>query len=431
MMLRSLLLTVLAAPAIIATASADTLEDALAAAYRNNPTIVDARLAVRSANEDRIQAQAAYLPQVGVSATYGAQETEIESQNFFGPVTNTLRLSPWTGSIQLQQQLYTGGRRLGQSRLARASVEGARHGLRATEQDVLLAAVEAYLTVIRDREIVRLNREHVAGLTRQVAGTRRRLEVGEVTRTDLAQAQSRLAGAEGQLARAASELAQSQARYEAVIGRAPQDLAQAPYPETPDDLDGAIAQAEERHPDLMRARSNVAAARARVDIERAALRPQVSVVTRYDESEAASSVDDRRTGSSAVAQLSVPLFEGGLAASRTRQGRINVQRAQTRVEIERRQIESNIINSWNDLIAGRQIVESANQQVAATQDALYGAERERGIGLRSTLDVLNAEEERRTALENLVRAEAEAKFAAYALLASTGMLGIETLGLDD
>jgi len=430
-MLRSLLLCALAAPVLVATASADTLEDALAAAYRNNPTLLDARLAVRAANEDRIQAQASYLPQVGVSATYGAQETEIESRNFLGPVTNTLRLSPWTGSIQLQQQIYTGGRRLGQSRLARASVEGARHGLRGTEQDVLLAAVEAYLTVLRDQEIVRLNQLHIAGLNRQVAGTRRRLQVGEVTRTDLAQAQSRLAGAEGQLARAVAELEQSQARYVAVIGRAPQNLAAAPYPETPDDLDAAIAQAEERHPDLMRARSNVAAARARVDIERAALRPQVSVVTRYEESDQASSVDDRRTGSSAVAQLSVPLFEGGLAASRTRQGRINVQRAQTRVEIERRQVESNIINSWNDLVAGRQIVASANQQVAATEEAVYGTERERGIGLRSTLDVLNAEEERRNAQVNLTRAEAEAKFAAYALLASTGALTVEALGLDD
>lgn len=430
-MLRTLLLSALAVPALVAPASADTLEDALAAAFRNNPTMVDARLAVRSAQEDRLQARQAYLPTVSASATYGVQETEIETQNFFGPVTNTLSLSPWTGSLQLQQQLYTGGRRLGQSRLARATVEGARHGLRSTEQDVLLAAVEAYLSVLRDQEILRLSQEHVDGLTRQLNGTQRRLQVGEVTRTDLAQAQARLAGARGALARAQAELETSAARYTAVIGRPPQNLAPAPDLATPLDLDAALAEAQVRHPELMRARANVSAARARVDIERAALRPQVSVVGRYDESDGASSVDDRRAGSSAVAQLSVPLFEGGLAASRTRQQRINVERAQARVESQRRTVETEIISSWNDLVAGRHVVTAAEQQVAATSDALYGADRERGIGLRSTLDLLNAEEERRNAMVTLVRAQAEAKFASYALLAATGGLTVEALSLDD
>lgn len=413
------------------SAYADSLEDALAAAYRNNPNLEDARLAVRSARENSTQAYASYLPQVGITSTYGIRQGETESMGIFGPTSSDYDLNPITANIQLQQQLYTGGRRAGQVQAARAGIEGARHGLRATEQDVLLAAVDAYVSVLRDERIVRLRLEHVDALTRQLAGTRRRLEVGEVSRTDVAQSQTRLAGARAALSRAEADLSNSRARFELVVGEPPNALEAVTTPNVPTSVDDAIAEAEARHPEILRSLADRRGAQAQVEIERSALRPQVAILGRYEHAEESSSPLDRTEGASAVAQLSVPLFEGGFARSRMRQSRINIERVDARTEARRRQVVANVISSWNNLSAGRDIVAAAHEQVAAADQAVEGAERERGLGLRSTLDVLNAEEERRNAQVALARAEAEANFAAFALLASTGSLTVSVLGFKE
>jgi len=412
-------------------AFADSLQDALGGAYRNNPNLEDARLAVRAAREGSVQAFAGYLPSLGVTGSYGARHVETETTSIFGPTASEEDLNPGTASVVLQQQLYTGGRRDGQVRAARAGVESARHGLRSTEQDVLLAAVDAYVSVLRDLEIVRLRGEHVEGLTRQLQGTRRRLEVGEVSRTDVAQAQTRLAGARAALARAEADLESSRARYQLVVGEPPQALEPVEAPAAPGDLDAAIREAEERHPDVLRAMSERRGARAQVEVERSALRPQVSVVTRYDHAQESSIPDDRSDGASAVAQFSVPLFEGGFNRSRVRQGQINVRRAETQIESLRREVVANTISAWNNLVAGRDIVAAAEEQVAAASQAVEGAERERGLGMRTTLDVLNAEEELRNAQVALASAEAEATFAGYALLAATGALTVSTIGVKE
>ena len=407
-------------------ATADTLEDALVAAHANNPNLEDARLALRAAREDRAQAVAAYLPAFGISGSIGAQTVESDTTSFFGPTTTESDLEPSNATAQLTQQVFTGFRRSGQSRLAQANIASARKGLRSREQDVLLAAVNAYVGVMRDAEIVRLREEHVQGLSTLLAGTRRRLDVGEVSRTDVAQAQTRLAGARAALSRSRADLESSQASYIAIIGRPPEGLiAVAALPQTPHSLDEAVRQADNGHPDLGRAASQEAAARAQVTIERSALLPQVSLVGRADENRDSSATESRRESSSAVAQFSMPLFEGGYAWSRTRQSRINVGRAEARTEAQRRQIIANVTSSWSNLTASREILTAANEQVETSAIAVDGAERERGFGLRSTLDVLDAEEEARNALIGRARANADAVIASYALLAATGALTLE------
>jgi outer membrane protein len=422
-LLASLAIAPLLAPA---TAAADTLEDALVAAHRNNPNIEEARLAVSSAQEGRVQARAAYLPQLGVSGSYGVSEYESDTDGIFGPQTIESELEPSTVNAQLTQQLFTGWRRQGQSRLAHAQVDGAREDLRGRVQDVLLGAVDSYLGVLRDQEIVRLREEHVRDLTRLLAGTRRRLEVGEVSRTDVAQAQTRLAGARAALAQSRADLDASRARYIGIIGQAPENLAPvAALPETPHTLDAALRLAEATHPNLGRARSDERAARAQVTIERSALLPQVSVVGRAEENYDLNSSESRREGTSAVAQFSMPLFEGGYSRSRTRQSRINVDRAQARTEAQRREVIASVSSAWSSLAASRDVLDAANEQVEASAMAVEGAERERGLGLRSTLDVLNAQEEARNALIARARANADAVLAAYVLMEATGALTIE------
>lgn len=427
--MRILFASLALAPAIIAPcpALAETIEDALIAAHANNPNLEEARLAVRSAREERTQAVANYLPSVGVSASTGIQSIESDTNGIFGPSTTQADLHPETASAQVTQQLFTGFRRSGQARLANANIQGAQEGLRAREQDVLLAAVDAYVGVLRDQEIVRLREEHVTALTRLLAGTRRRLDVGEVSRTDVAQAQTRLAGARANLARSRADLETSQARYIAIIGRAPDGLlpVTAP-PQTPHSLDEAVRMADNQHPNLRRAESAERAARAQVTIERSALLPQVSLVGRADENNDFSTSESRRESTSAVAQFSMPLFEGGFASSRTRQSRINVDRAEARTEAQRREVIANVTGAWSNLSASREILTAANEQVEASAMAVDGAERERGYGLRSTLDVLDAEEEARNALIGRARANAEAVIASYALMAATGALTLET-----
>ena len=196
-------------------------------------------------------------------------------------------------------------------------------------------------------------------------------------------------------------------------------------PQTPHSLEEAVHMAENNHPDLGRAESAERAARAQVTIERAALLPQVSLVGRADESTDISGSESRRESSSAVAQFSMPLFEGGYAWSRTRQGRINVDRAEARTEAQRREVVANVTGAWSNLAASRDILTAANEQVESSQIAVDGAERERGYGLRSTLDVLNAEEEARNALIARTRANADAVVASYSLLSAAGALTLE------
>ena len=427
--MRILFASIALVPAILAPcpASADTLNDALVAAHANNPNLEEARLAVRSAREGRAQAVANYLPSVGIRGSAGMQSVESETTSIFGPSTTQRDLEPTNATAQVTQQLFTGFRRSGQARLADANIAGANEGLRAREQDVLLAAVNAYVGVMRDQEIVRLREEHVAGLNRLLSGTRRRLDVGEVSRTDVAQAQTRLAGARANLARSRADLETSQAQYIAIVGRAPVGLTPvAALPQTPHSLEEAVAQADDRHPDLGQAVSQERAARAQVTIERSALLPQVSVVGRVDENRDFSTTETRRESSSAVAQFSVPLFEGGFAWSRTRQSRINVERAEARTEAQRREIIANVTSAWSNLAASREILAAAHEQVETSAIAVEGAERERGLGLRSTLDVLDAEEEARNAQIGRARANADSVVASYALMAATGALTLDT-----
>jgi outer membrane protein len=278
----------------------------------------------------------------------------------------------------------------------------------------------------RDDEIVRLREDHVASLDEQLRATSRRLDVGDVSRTDLAQAQSRLAGARAALASARSDLEGARARFLEVVGEPAVDLIAPPSsPDLPYSLDAAIADAEATHPLILQAKQSVDASRARVSIERAATRPHVTFEARRDRYEDSDFDNQIEDAESAVAQVSIPLFEGGFASSRTRQSRVNVSRAEAVVEAQRREVVAGVVSAWNELIASRQVVEAAREQVAASEAALSGAEREQGLGLRSTIDVLDAVRERQEAQIALARAEAQAGASSYVLRASMGVLTLD------
>jgi outer membrane protein len=405
-------------------AQAQSLEEALAAARDNNPTLREAELGLRSAGEARWQARADYLPSVSVNHSVGASASETT----FGGATTGADLAPQTTSVRVTQEIYTGGRRRAQSELSRATVESARHDLKLTEHQVILDVVAAYAGVRRDEAVLRARELYVEGLSDQVIGARRRVDVGEITVTDLALTEARLAQANALLADARAALQASRGRFTQAAGIAPEALEAAPEPAgLPSTLEDLIFSAERLHPAVLRAQQSEAVAHARLGIERSTLRPQISLVGQANRQEEASRPGEVERGESAAAQVSLPLFEGGFGRSRVRQSRIDVSRAQADVETVRRQVVADAIERWSQAEASQQRRRAAGQQSTATAQAVRGAERELAMGLRSTLDVLNTREEWQEALVAEARAEADQLVSAYAVLAAAGTLSFEAL----
>lgn len=413
----------------------ETLQEALAAAYVNNPTLEAARAQARAVDEQAIQARATFLPNVNLTGAYVVGETDADDLATPSPADRlTSDRQNGTYGLAVSQELFAGGRRLGQAGVARAAIAQAQEALRATEQAVLLQAVAAYRDVQREQEVVRIAENNVQVLTRQLQAARDRFEVGEITRTDVAQAQARLALGQSNLATARSNLEASRATYAEIIGRPPGTLAPAPpLPALPQSLDEAIEQGLELNPDLRRLRQNERGARSQVRVEAAGLAPSLSVVGRLERSENYLQTDGlgrEADSATATAQLSIPLFEGGFNWSRVRQARSNVERARSQVEEARRGVIGAVTTAWHQFAATQRVIESSREQEAAAALALQGAEEELKVGLRTTLDVLDAQQEFLNAQLAVVRAERDAYVAAHALLQAIGRLDAETLGVE-
>jgi outer membrane protein len=428
-----MILTALLAAAGLApgAANADTLADALAAAYKTNPTLDGARQQARQADESFAQARASFLPQVGVTGSYGSQLRITETETIIGTQRSKNTFEPQNATITASQSLFEGGRRLAQIGQANAQIEGAQEGLRSTEQQVLLQAISVYVDVRRDEDVVRIRENNVTLLERQLQAAKGRFEVGEITRTDVAQAQARLSGANAGLAAARSDLAASRAEYMRIIGTPAGTLDPAPpVAGVPANLDDAISVALDLNPDLRRFKQNERAARQQVRIERADLLPQVSVFGRMARDIEASGPGIDSESQVAAAQVSIPLFEGGFARSRTRSARLGVLRAESQTEEVRRSVVSQTTSAWNDYAASQRVIDASKEQVRANELALEGVEQEQQVGLRTTLDVLDAQQELLDSQLAVIRAERDAYVAAHGLLLSIGKLDAKSLNVN-
>lgn len=419
-----------------ASALAETLPQALAQAYAGNPTLAAARAQQAATDENFAQARAGFLPQIGATGTISSQRTETENTNL--PASSPLRdsksiLDPTsTYGLRATQSIYAGGANWARLKQADAAIAAGQEGLRATEQQVLLQAIAAYVDVRRDEEQVRIRRSNVEVLKRQLQAANDRFKVGEITRTDVAQAQARLSGAEANLASGVAQLEGSRAQYARIIGAPPVGLETPPAPPAiPGTVDAAIDAAVAANPELQRLRKAEEVARRQVSIEAAGLKPDLSVVGQLGRSIDASGRGIETDSSSATAQLTIPLFEGGLARSRTRQAKVNLTRARIQSEEARRAVVSNVTAAWNDLNAARRVIEASREQERAAKLALDGAEQELQVGLRTTLDVLNAQQEVFDAQLNVARAERDAYVAHHSLLQSIGALTPQSVGVND
>jgi outer membrane protein len=408
-------------------AAAQSLQEALALAYANNPTLQAARAQLRSVDENVPQALSGWRPTVQVTAGVG-QTTSSSSVGDVRSRWASRDTAQYQGAVT--QPLYRGGRTVANTRRAENLVLAQRARLLATEQQVLQEVVNAYVAVIRDSEEVRLNINNEQVLARQLQATNERFRVGEITRTDVAQAESRLAGARATRADAEGRLQTSRAAFTRLVGQPPARLV-APQPLRPAAVNAreAAELAGRNNPNVVAALFDEAASRDQIDVQFADLLPQVSVTGATFRNDNQQTADSRTNGTQVTANLTVPLFQGGAEHARVRQARQDAQRFRQVVEDQRRTSGAQATQAWETLNAARAQIDSVRAQIRAAEIALDGVQREAIVGSRTTLDVLNAEQELLNARVSLVRALANVITASYSLAGSVGRLTARDLNL--
>jgi outer membrane protein len=421
----------------VVTARADTLEWALVQAYQNNPSLNAQRAALRAADENVPQALSGYRPKLSLTASGGYNYfAESTKARIPGGGTRYDQFEESLGTRQFgataTQTLFNGFQTGNRTRQAESGVFGARETLRLTEQQVLLDAATAYMNLIRDQAIVDLNRRNVEVLTEQLKQTRDRFNVGEVTRTDVAQAESRLAAGRSALLGAVSNYVTSQANYRRVIGVNPGRL----DPGTPVDrqspatLPRAITAGETESPSVLAAMYGVDAAELAVKISEGALYPNLGLTAAYTQSYDALPQILIEKNFSILGQLTVPLYQGGAEYSAIRQSKETLGQQRLNVDVNRDQARATVVQSWGQLDAAKAQIEATTAQVNASEIALNGVREEARVGQRTTLDVLNAQQELVNARVALVTAQHDRVVASYTLLAAVGRLSMQRLGLN-
>lgn len=432
-MKRKLMLTV----AVVAfngaglAAHADTLQEALVAAYTNNPTLEAQRAALRATDENVSQAVSGWRPTVSAGGSIARQNTSQTSTfipNF--PSTTDATFTPRQGQITITQPLFNGFQTINGTKQAKSAVSAGRALLLNTEQAVLLDTVTAYMDVKRDEAVLDLSKNNVQVLERELEAAQDRFRVGEITRTDVAQAKARLSRAISDRVAAEANLQASRASYTKIVGDMPGTLeTPPPLPVLPAGEDEALTVALNQNPQLLAAHANERAAQYAVKGEEGGLLPTVQLKGQYSKAYDTSSFTSRADEKSVSAELSVPLYQAGFQSSRIRQAKqINQQRRLEVLDAER-QVREAVKTAWEGLREARGRIVANRDQVRANEIALDGVKQEAGVGARTTLDVLNSEQELLDARVSLVRAQRDQYVAAYRLLVSVGELTVESLAL--
>lgn len=425
-------------------ASAETLADAIALAYQNNPTLQAQRATQRALDENYVQARTGWRPtlSLGGSMTYNENRTPrfaLGRDDNGDGIPDTFPNTPTINEgntaqigLSFSQPLWTGGRVAASVNAANADVLAGRENLRRVEAQVLTSVIQAYADTRRDQETLRIRQENVNVLTRQLQESNARFDVGEVTRTDVAQSQARLSQAQALLQSAVAQLAITRATYATLVGQNPGDL--EPEPSLafllPTDPDEAYKVAEQFNPQLRAQQFTEQASRARVAGAHAERMPNVTASVTYGFGGPAipnrpldpfeSQLYSRQTR--ATINATIPLFNGGLTSSRIRQTVERNNADRITVEGVRRNVLQGVTQFWSQLIAARANISSSDEQVRAARIAAEGTRQEQQVGLRTTIDVLNAENELRQAELNAVSSRRDEYVAAANVLAVMGRL---------
>lgn len=409
---------------MVVPAGAETITGALAKAYQNNSGLNSARAGVRVTDEGVPLAKSGYRPTIAAvgSVNYASQAGTRISTGSFG--------------VELRQTLFDGFQTKNNVRAAEARVRAANEALRNTEQNTLFNAAAAYMDVIRDRQIAALRERNLAFLKEQVRAARSRFEVGEGTRTDVAQAEAGRSGAVAQLSAARAAVLSSSAVYRQVIGDDPGKLRPAgPLAKLlPAKLGQAIAIAAAEHPAIKSTQNLVDASSYAVKSAEGALLPGVTASAGVSRGYRHNSPD--LTGTSGTfnsanigATLTIPIYQGGAAATNVRRSKEELGQARIEVDVAHDGVRAAVTSAWTQYTASAEVVAASREAVSAAQLALDGVIEERNVGQRTTLDVLDAQDGVISAQINLVTAERDLVVASYAILSAIGRLSMRNLGL--
>jgi outer membrane protein len=407
------------------SASAETIEGALAKAYQNNPQINAQRAAVRATDESVPQALSGYRPTVGITSTIGEQFASSPGPNNTGSVT------PRTVGVTANQTIFNGFQTGNRTRQAEQQVLSAREGLRVLVQTVLLNAATSYMDVLRDTANLEVQRSNVRVLAETLSQTRERFRVGEVTRTDVSQADAQLAAGQSSVLTAQSALAISRANYRQAIGVEAVNLVPgAPVDRfSPRTLPTAIAQAAVENPNVTAATYGIDIAFLQVKINEGALYPVFAVQASVQQSAMPQLGTASQFNASVNGTLMVPIYQGGQEYSLIRQSKETLSQQRISLDQVKDQTRQQTIQAWAQMEAAKAQVQSAQSQVAASEAALNGVRGEARIGERTTLDVLNAQQALVNARVALITAQHDRVVASYAVLAATGRLAPQVLRL--
>lgn len=414
-------------------ARAETLQGALAKAYENNPTLTAARAGQRANDENVPIQKAAGLPNIGVEGGY-TENVVIPGNSFSSPG----RIVSVGGQVSVP--IYQGGAVRNAVRGAKFRVEAGQADLRATEASIFSQVVGAYMDVIRDQAIVQLNGNNVAVLGTNLRASRDRFEIGDLTRTDVAQSDARLALAEGQLRNAEANLIASREAYIRLVGEAPVDLQPPPVlPNLPTTAEDAVVVSLDSNPDIEAANFEVSAARTDIGVARASRLPKLSATLGGGYNNFLGSLggnvpgvsfSQTTTSAQAGVSLTLPLFQGGRPAAQVRQAQSRTSQAmETYIAVERNVIAQTrgAYAAWQ---ANERIIAATQQAVNANALSLEGVRAENSVGTRSILDILNAEQEYLNTQVQLVSAQRNSYVAAFSVLAAMGKAEARDLGIE-
>jgi outer membrane protein len=408
-------------------AQAQTLESALSQAYTSNPTLNAQRAGTRSFDENVPQALSGYRPIVTATANAGV-ERDYFNVPHAGNTQDTIY--PRGVGLTVTQPLFDGFKTANAVRSAEAGVLSQRETLRDAEQSTLLDAVTAYMNVLRDAALYNLQQSNVEVLQEQLKQTQDRFDVGEVTRTDVEQANASLATARSQEIAAQAQLNASTAVYRQVIGSQPKRLAPAkPLRILPKSQKVAVQQGLDDHPAIMSALHSVDAAAEQVKVAESSLYPTLSAQGSFQQAYQPQDTINRQTSASIGAFLTIPIFQGGAEYSKIRQAKENLGQARIQADVLREQVREAVVQAWGNLDAARSEILANQAGVTAAGVALAGVREEAKVGQRTTFDVLQQQQILLNARASLITAQRDQVVAAYTLLSAVGKLNATALGL--
>ena len=405
---------------------AEKLEEALAFAYENNPDLLAARANLRKVDEGVPAAKSGWRPTVTSSLSLGASQTNSESN---GTSSDTSSF-PGSLSLSVNQSVYDGGRTEISVRQAETNVQTERSRLFTAEQNVMLSGATAFVDVISARSVVELQTNNLNRLEKQLEATRERFKVGEVTRTDVAQAEARVDRAKADKIKATGDLTSSNSTYQRVFGKRAGEL-QPPkkVKDLPIEITEAVNYALENNFSLIAAKFEELSALDGVSLSQSSLRPTVTVSGSASHSETSGDADSSSTSLSLNANISIPLYQAGAVYSGIRSAKEEANRRRILVEGARRNVIETSSKAYIAWTTARAQAEALEAEVASAEIALEGVEQEALVGARTVLDVLDAEQESLSAQVRLVRASRDTFVAAYTLLSALGKLTAKNLGL--